>query len=158
MNELVKLDKNTEETVLDSIAKDELRDEFYRLLDQGRIECLSMIKKVKNKGKKRGKQHPALNLLNRMIKLKKDILRFMYDYDIPFTNNQAERDLRMVKVHQKITGGFRSERGARNYALFRSYISTVKKHGLGVFEAIKNLYNPYENPTLDIIFKQYRPE
>ena len=158
LNELVKLDKNTEETVLDSIAKDELRDEFYRLLDQGRIECLSMIKKVKNKGKKRGKQHPALNLLNRMIKLKKDILRFMYDYDIPFTNNQAERDLRMVKVHQKITGGFRSERGARNYALFRSYISTVKKHGLGVFEAIKNLYNPYENPTLDIIFKQYRPE
>lgn len=74
-----------------------------------------------------------------MIKLKVDILRFMYDFDIPFTNNQAERDLRTVKVHQKITGGFRSERGARNYALFRSYISTIKKHGLSVFEGIKSL-------------------
>ena len=153
LNELVKLDKNLEEVILDTIAKDALREDLYRLLDQGRVECSSLIKKLKNKGKKRGKQHPALNLLNRMIKLKEDILRFMYDYDISFTNNQAERDLRMIKVHQKITGGFRSEQGARNYALFRSYISTVKKHRLGVFEAIKNLYNPYYNQTLDHIFK-----
>lgn len=81
----------------------------------------------------------------------------MYDYDVPFTNNQAERDLSMAKVHLKITGGFRSERGAQNYALFRSYIATVKKHKISVFWAIKNLYNPNKNPTLDLIFKAYRP-
>lgn len=158
LNELIKLDKKSDEVLLDSIAKDILRDEFYRLLERGRTELSYLIEKVKNKGKKRGKQHPALNLLNRMIKLKEDILRFMYDYDIPFTNNQAERDLRMAKVHLKITGGFRSERGAQNYALFRSYISTVKKHGLGVFEAIKNLYNPNDNPTLTLIFRPRSPE
>ena len=151
LNGLIKLDKELDITLLDSNLKDELRDEFYKLLNQGRQELAPLIAQVKNKGKKRGKQHPSLNLLNRMIKLKEDILRFMYDYDIPFTNNQAERDLRMAKVHLKITGGFRSERGAQNYALFRSYIGTVKKHGLSVFEAIKNLYNPHKNPILDVL-------
>ena len=108
---------------------------------------------LENKGKVRGKQHPALNLCNRMLRLKKEILHFMYDFDIPFTNNEAERDLRMAKVHQKISGCFRSERGARSYALFRSYILTLKKQGLGIFEGIKNLFNPKRNASLDLIFK-----
>lgn len=158
LNDLVRMDKELDLPSLDKNDKDELRDEFYKLLDAGRVELAPLIASVKNKGKRRGAQHPALNLLNRILKLKVEILRFMYDYDIPFTNNQAERDLRMAKVHQKLTGGFRSERGARLYALFRSYISTVKKHGLSVFEAIKNLYNPNCNPTLELIFKTQGPE
>jgi transposase len=154
LNELVKFDKGLDsEMLVDSSARLKLKWEFFRLLIEGRKECSDLIKAVKNKGRVRGKQHVALNLLNRLLRLRKDILRFMYDYDIPFTNNEAERDLRMTKVHLKISGGFRSELGAKNYALFRSYISTVKKNGLSVFEALKNLYNPYENPTLDYIFK-----
>jgi transposase len=158
LNELIKFDRENQYEVVSKKDKKQLKWEFFRLLIEGRQECGHLIKAVKNKGRIRGKQHVALNLLNRLLRLRKDILRFMYDYDIPFTNNQAERDLRMTKVHLKISGGFRSERGARNYALFRSYISTVKKNGLSVFEALKNLHDPHKNPTLDIIFKQYRPE
>ena len=113
----------------------------------------SLIAAVKNKGKKRGKQHPALNLLNRMLKLRIEILRFIHDFDIPFTNNQAERDLRMTKVHLKISGGFRSEAGAQIFALFRGYIGTAKKHGQRVFTALKNLYNSSHNESLDLFFK-----
>jgi len=155
LNELVKLEKQLKKSTFGLVEKDMLRDQFQLILEQGRSEIKDLIVSVTIKGKRRGKQHPSLNLLNRMTKLQKDILRFMYDYDIPFTNNQAERDLRMAKVHQKITGGFRSEGGAKNYALFRSYISTVKKHGINVFTAIKNLHNPIENSTLDLIFKPF---
>ncbi len=158
LNELVKMDYETTEMIIGSDERRQLECEFHCLLLEGRKECSHLIKAVKNKGRVRGKQHVALNLLNRLLRLREDILKFIHDYDIPFTNNQAERDLRMTKVHLKITGGFRSEQGAQNYALFRSYISTVKKHGLSVFDAIKNLHNPNNNTTLDIIFRPYRPE
>jgi len=77
-----------------------------------------------NKGKKRAAQPPPVNLCNRMLKLQKEILMFAEDFDIDFTNNQEERDLRMAKVHLKISGQFKSENGARIFCLFRSYIGT----------------------------------
>ena len=89
----------------------------------------------------RKKQSKAKNLLDRCHKYQQEILAFMRDLTIPFTNNQAERDLRMMKLHQKISGTFRSEEGARNFCRVRGFISTVKKHGrpvlhelVGVFE------------------------
>ena len=103
---------------LDQNDKTELRENFKILLLEGRNECLPLIKAVTNRGKKRGKQHPALNLLNRILKLQIEILKFMDDFDVPFTNNQAERDLRMTKVHLKVSGGFRSEHGAHTYLCF----------------------------------------
>ncbi len=156
LNELVNYYKGNGTFFIDKNDQDSLKQNFEEILLEGRIECADLITAVKNDGKKRGKQHPSLNLLNRMLKLQKEILKFMTDFDIPFTNNQAERDLLMTKVHLKISGGFRSEHGAQIFALFRSYISTAKKHGQSVFTALKNLYNPSHNETLDLFFKPPR--
>ena len=61
---------------------------------------------------------------------------FMNDFTIPFTNNLAERDIRMVKLQQKISGTFRSDEGAVNFCRVRGYISTIKKHNLPVMSSI----------------------
>jgi transposase len=74
--------------------------------------------------------------LLRLSTRKEDVLRFLSNPDVPFTNNQAEQDGRMMKVKQKISGGFRSEEGAITFATIRSVISTAKKQGWSVLETI----------------------
>jgi transposase len=69
------------------------------------------------------------NLLLRLDRRRQDVLRFLSDPDVPFTNNQAERDARMMKLRQKISGGFRSQAGAEDFAVIRAAISTAKKQG-----------------------------
>jgi transposase len=152
-NDLVKMSKAENEVLFDSLDCENFEEEFKRILLRGRFEMNFLVGMVKNKGKVRGKQHPALNLCNRMLRLHKEILLFLHDFDVPFTNNEAERDLRMSKVQMKVSGCFRSEDGARCFALFRSYIQTMKKHGLNIFEGIKNLFNPKGNDTLGVIFR-----
>lgn len=152
-NDLVKLSKSEDQILFDHLDCEKFVEEFKQILLRGRREMKHLLIEVKNKGKKRGKQHPALNLCNRMLRLQKEILLFLHDFDVPFTNNEAERDLRMSKVQMKVSGCFRSEDGARCFALFRSYIQTMKKHGLNIFEGIKNLFNPKGNATLELIFR-----
>ena len=76
------------------------------------------------------------NLLLRLETRKDDVLRFLTDPAVPFTNNEAERDGRMMKVRQKISGGFRSEQGARDFAVIRSLIATAKKQGWNIIRAL----------------------
>jgi transposase len=76
------------------------------------------------------------NLIRRLIERKEDTLRFLHDAAVPFTNNQAERDGRMMKVKMKISGGFRCQDGADDFATIRSFISTAKKHGWNVIHAL----------------------
>jgi transposase len=86
--------------------------------------------------KKRKKQRPAHNLLLRFKNFKEATLRFLADFEVPFTNNLAERDLRMMKVKAKISGGFRTEQGAADFARLRSVISSARKQDFNILEAL----------------------
>jgi transposase len=84
----------------------------------------------------RAPHRPGHNLLVRLHKFKGDVLRFLYDFAVPFTNNEAERDLRMMKVKMKISGGFRTMAGARTFARIRSVISTARKQGWNILQTL----------------------
>lgn len=90
--------------------------------------------------KKQRAQSKSRNLLERLIMFEEETLRFMAEEQTPFTNNQGERDLRMNKVQQKISGCFRSLRGAEDFCLIRSYLSTCRKQGLHPMAALRALF------------------
>jgi transposase len=72
----------------------------------------------------------------RLRDYKDDVLRFAEDFSVPFTNNQAERDLRMMKVKQKISGCFRSYAGAETFATLRGVISTARKQSWNILDTL----------------------
>ena len=132
----------------DAIPRDEgpracPRDEGPRacvakgLAFHGALPALAI--KLKLDGNPRGGRPPRRighNLLLRLSERKQDVLRFLTNPDVPFTNNQAERDARMVKLKQKISGCFRSVQGAEDFAVIRTLIGTAKKRGWGVIQSL----------------------
>ena len=80
------------------------------------------------------------NLVRRLDEHRAEVLRFLHDFRVPFTNNEIERDLRMVKLHEKVSGGWRSEDGARAFLRVRSYLATARKQGQGMLEVLTRAF------------------
>ena len=147
---LCKIKKNVEEKKaianrLDPAQIKSFQERYDQIIEKGLAE--NPLPSVEDQPKKRGrkKQSKAKNLLDRLKEHYKETLAFMYDFSIPFDNNQGERDIRMMKVQQKISGTFRSPQGAKTFCRIRGYISTVRKNSLSVIDAIQSALegNPF---------------
>ena len=118
------------------------RRRYREIIRGGKGECPIYVA-PKGRGKRgRVKQTKERNLLDRLMNHEDETLLFMTDKKVPFTNNQAERDIRMVKVQQKISGQFKTMKGARHFCRIRSYLMTTKKRGNAAFDCLQALFAP----------------
>ena len=128
-------EKHSEERSLPSEKIEYILKQYNKIIFHGFLyhEKLSPMLQ-----KKYGKQKQRLgkNLLNRLANYQKSVLAFIFDFTLPFTNNQGERDIRMVKVKQKISGSFRKMSRLKIFCRIRSYISTARKQNWNIFKAI----------------------
>lgn len=124
---------------LETTESQHYRQRYRDILQDAEMECPPPDETEK---KKKGKtaRSKARNLLERLRDFESDVLRFMDDENVPFSNNQAENDLRMTKVHQKISGCFRSMDGAKIFCRIRSYLMTCRKQGIAASEALRLLF------------------
>ena len=112
---------------------------YRTLLTQGEKECPLITERPDGK---RGKiaQSKSRNLLSRLRHFEAETLLFLTNKHVPFTNNQGENDIRMTKVQQKISGCFRSMKGAKIFCRIRSFLITCQKHGVNTVEALEGLF------------------
>jgi len=115
--------------------RDDLLARYFEILTTGYAAHASQAPPPKKAGRK--KQNPSLNLLDTFLKRAEQNLGFLEDLSVPFTNNLAERDLRMIKVQQKISGTFRSSEGVSAFCTIRSYLSTMRKQDRPLLEALR---------------------
>lgn len=128
------------EGVLDAVESAKYRRKYRNIIKEGEIECPEPDR-PKKKGKRgRIKKSKSRNLLERLRDYEEDVLRFMDNELVPFSNNLGENDIRMTKVQQKISGCFRSMEGAKIFCRIRSYLSTCRKHGVKYSHALELLF------------------
>jgi len=127
---------------VDKRRREELEARYERWIKKGLRAHPAVAKERVKQG--RAKQSTEHNLLMRLRDKKAEVIAFLHDIDLPFDNNQAERDLRMMKVQQKVSGCFRSEAGAKAFCVIRSYLATVRKQSLNIIDSIRSavLGNP----------------
>ena len=144
-NLLLKLNATKEQAIalgkdhLDAECLDEFAQRYDAIIQQGlRDNPLPTPSVPPRRGRVR--KTKTRNLLERLDHYREDVLRFAYDFRVPFSNNQAERDVRMVKVQQKVSGAFRTLNGAKTFCRIRGYISTLRKHGLSVMSYLRDAF------------------
>ena len=134
--------KKAKEKAMES-GKAELSRYYYKKFDKQFDELIKLGREENpmpepdpNKKGGRRKKGKVLSLIERLEKYKESVCLFINDFAVPFDNNQAERDLRMIKVKTKVSGCFRSENGAHDFLKAMSYIYTAHKHNINAYEAI----------------------
>lgn len=123
----------------DEIQKKKIK-RYREIIKKAKFECPKQIPTV-GSGKRKVKQTKERNLLDRLCDFEDQVLLFMKNKKVPFTNNQAERDIRMVKVQQKVSGQFKSMNGAKYFCRIRSYLMTYKKRGHSPFDKLCSLFD-----------------
>ena len=124
--------------IMDITQMADLICRYNRILEMGFAEdllCHPIEPKLPGKRGKQKQSYPK-NLLDRLKERQHEVLRFISDMNVPFDNNLVERDQRMNKVKQKVSGTFRSQAGANEFCRIRGYISTVRKYSLSVLDAL----------------------
>jgi transposase len=134
---------------LDDFEAGIYRKRYRTLLEEAEKECPAPDESQRKGRRGRLPRSKARNLLERLRNFEDDVLRFMIEDEVPFSNNLAENDLRMTKVQQKISGCFRSWEGAKMFCRIRSYLSTCRKQGLSASAALRLLFEGKSPPFME---------
>ena len=140
MSELLKLELKLKEEkgILNDQEYAEVEKKYMEILGRGRAEQPPPVPKPEGQ-KGREAKSKSLNLINRLENHRESVLAFLRSEEVPFTNNRAEQDIRMVKVKMKISGAFRTKAGARMFARIRAAISTFQKQGMKIFDSLVSI-------------------
>ena len=134
------VEKYREQGALPKVTLEQIEQGYEQIITSGLAYHEQLIPLPKGKRGKQ-KQRDGKNLLDRLDKKRACVLLFMYDFSVDFTNNQGERDIRMVKLKQKVGGCFRTSKGGRVFCRIRSYISTARKQSWNIWDALMDAIN-----------------
>ena len=135
---LVKINKLRQEAI--NRGEKSFQADFYSKTEAEYAAILQHGKQENHSQKSVWKHNEECSLLNRLVKYKNSYLLFIKDFDVPFTNNLSERDLRKCKNRQKMSGGFRENSGCKMFCTILSVVETAKRRGLNLFSAISDIF------------------